>query len=59
MNDLERDPRLSSRVSLVEWSCLLGALLLGAVCGEYVFGLGSSGRLATTAAGPNYDLGLR
>ena len=39
MSDLERNPVCSSDITALHYLCLLGALLLGAVSGGYLFGL--------------------
>ena len=39
MSDLERDLRVGTRISLAEWACLLSALMLGVVCGGFIFGI--------------------
>ena len=39
MTDPDRDPTQAVQLTLLHWMCLLGALLLGAVCGSFIFGI--------------------
>jgi hypothetical protein len=39
MTDPDRDPTQAIHVTLWHWLCLVGALVLGAICGSFIFGI--------------------
>lgn len=39
MTDPDRDPTQTIQFTVWQWLSLLGALLLGVVCGSFIFGI--------------------